>query len=78
MKQNNVTFWIEEVDLRSLQFKLWERKNDILGQEKLILGHIEASYGTNNVNFWDRRSQFWVIMRQIMGQNELTFLVRSS
>jgi hypothetical protein len=53
-------------------------KSDFLGQEKLILGHNEASYGTNDVNFWDRRSGYWVIMKQIMGQNELTFWDRRS
>jgi hypothetical protein len=26
------------------------------------------------VDFWDRRSQYWVIIRQIMGQNEVIFL----
>ncbi len=56
MEQNNVTFWTEEVDLRSQQFELWDRKSDFLGREKLILGHIKANYGTKKMTFWDRRS----------------------
>ncbi len=53
-------------------------KGDFLGQEKLISGHNEVSYGTNNLNLWDSSSQYWVIMRQIMGQNEVTFWDRRS
>ncbi len=33
---------------------------------------------TNKVTFWDRRSWYWVIMRQIMGQNKVTFWDRRS
>ena len=62
MEQNNVTFGTGEVNLRTYQDKLQDIKGG-LGQEKLILGHNEASYGTNNVNFWDKRRQYWVIMR---------------
>ncbi len=32
------------------------KQGDFLGQEKMILGHIETNYGTNRVTFWDRRS----------------------
>ena len=31
------------------------KQGDFLGQEKLILGHDMANYGTNRVTFWDRR-----------------------
>ncbi len=48
-------------------------EDDFLGQEKLILGHNETYYVTNRVTFWDRRSWYWVIMMQIMGQNKMTF-----
>ncbi len=41
-------------------------KRDFMWQEKFILGHNEASYGANNVNLYNRRSEYWVIMRQIM------------
>jgi hypothetical protein len=44
----------------------------------LILGHNKVSYGTNNVTFWDRRSQYCIITRQIMGQKKVTFWDRSS
>ena len=49
------------------------KQGDFLGQEKLILGQYMTNYGTNKVTFWDRRSWFWVIMRQIIGQNQVTF-----
>jgi hypothetical protein len=32
------------------------KQGDFLGQEKLILGHNVTNYGTNRVNFWDRKS----------------------
>jgi hypothetical protein len=31
------------------------KQGDFLGQEKMILGHNVANYGTNEVTFWDRR-----------------------
>ncbi len=49
------------------------KQGDFLGQEKMILGHNMTNYGTNEVNFWDRRSWCCFIMRQITGQNEVTF-----
>ncbi len=45
---------------------------DFLGQEEMILGHNVTNYGTNEVTFGDR-SWCRVIMRQIMGQHEVTF-----
>ncbi len=49
------------------------KQGDFLGQEKLILGHNETNYGTNRVTFWDRRSWFLVIIRQIMEKDKVTF-----
>ena len=34
-----------------------------LGQENMILSHNETNYGTKQGDFWDRRSQYWVITR---------------
>ncbi len=48
------------------------KQGDFLGQEDMILGHNMTNHGTNEVTFWDRRSWCWVIMRWIMGQNEVT------
>ncbi len=50
-----------------------QKKGDVLGQEKLILGHNVTNYGTSRVTFWNRRIWYWVITRQIMGKNKVTF-----
>ncbi len=48
-----------------------------MGQEKLLYGHNQMNDGTTQCDFWDRRSQYWVITRQIMGQKKVTFGDRS-
>ncbi len=44
-----------------------------MGQEKLILDHIEMNNGTDQVDFWDRRSCIIVKTRQILGLNKVIF-----
>ncbi len=57
MEQYYVTFGTGEVDIGSVQDKLWYKQGDFFGQEKLILSHNKTSYGTKRGDFWDRRSR---------------------
>ncbi len=49
------------------------KPGDFLGQDELILGHTETKYGTIRMTLWNRRSWYWVITRQIMEQDKVTF-----
>jgi hypothetical protein len=53
------TMWVfatGEVNIGSLQDKLWNKQGDFGGQEKLKLGYNKTYYGTKQDDIWDRRS----------------------
>jgi hypothetical protein len=46
-----VTFGTGEVDIGSQQDKLWDKQDNFLGQEELILSHNKTNCGTKQGEF---------------------------
>ncbi len=71
----NKTRWLlgqEKMILSHREVKYGTYRGHFLGQEKLTYGHDRTNFGTIQ-GFWDRRSQFWVSLRWIMGHKDVFF-----
>jgi hypothetical protein len=71
----NMTYldWTGEDDIKLQPDEWWSKASWLFGTGEVDIGSQWDKLWDKQGEFWDRRSWYWVITRQIMEQDKVTF-----